>query len=296
MRLGGSRRRRRKAGRGNPWWARFISRSSGEESERKEGWWRFLTNPRMLGGIVLLGVVGFTGGYLISTRVVYPLPPPPGDLASVPNLLKQLPSEVADTLRRLGLALNAVDSLNHPTILEGRIVGQSPLPGQLSLVGDTVDVTLSTGPEQRPVPDVLRLNADRARTILETSGFIVSVDSVDADDPRGEVVGMAPEPGSEATIPAEVRLSVSLGPPEFEMPLLLGLSEEEAVSVLDSLGLVVGEVETRFRFGRDQGLVVEQAPPARSMVQGGSSVRLVVGRRGEYSEGIAVWNLLSRRP
>jgi serine/threonine-protein kinase len=243
-----------------------------------------------------LAVVGFAGGYLISTRVVYPLPPPPGDLSTVPNLLEQRPADVADTLRALGLALSPVDSLNHPTISEGRIVGQSPLPGQLSLVGDTVRVTLSTGTEQRPVPDVLRLNADRARTILETSGFVVTVDSVDAQDPRGEVVGMTPEPGTEASIPMEVHLAVSMGPPEFEMPLLLGLSEEDALSVIDSLGLVVGEVETRFRFGRDQGLVVEQSPPARTLVQEGSSIRLVVGRRGEYPGEVGPRNNPPERP
>jgi beta-lactam-binding protein with PASTA domain len=72
-----------------------------------------------------------------------------------------------------------------------------------------------------------------------------------------------------------------MGPPEFEMPLLLGLSEEQARSVLDSLGLILSEVETRFRFGRDQGLVVEQEPPASATIQEGASVRLVVGRRGQ---------------
>jgi len=92
---------------------------------------------------------------------------------------------------------------------------------------------------------------------------------------------MTPEPGTEATIPMDVHLSVSMGPPEFEMPLLLGLPEEHALSLLDSLGLNVGEVETRFRFGRDQGLVVEQEPPAATLIQEGSTVRLVVGRRGQ---------------
>jgi serine/threonine-protein kinase len=193
--------------------------------------------------------------------------------------------EVTDTLATLGLVLGPVDSLNHPAILEGRTVGQSPLPGQLSAAGDTVRIAVSTGPEERPVPDVLQLSGDRARTILETAGFVVVVDSVSSDDPRGQVVTMSPEPGMEATIPMEVRLSLSLGPPEFEMPLLVGLPEEEARAVLDSLGLIIGEVETRFRFGRDQGMVVEQDPPAGARVQEGSPVRLVVGRRGESPEG-----------
>jgi serine/threonine-protein kinase len=150
----------------------------------------------------------------------------------------------------------------------------------MSLVGDTVRIAVSTGPEERPVPDVLRLRADRAREVLEASGFTVVLDSLDSEIPRGGVVAMEPEPGTAATVPLEVVLTVSTGPPLLEMPLLLGIPEEQARSILDSLGLLVGRVETRFRFGRDQGLVVEQEPPASTLVQRGTAVRLVVGRRG----------------
>ena len=240
-----------------------------------------MRDPRTLGMLAILSLAGFGGGYFFSTRVVYPVPPPTGDLFSVPNLAGEGPEAAADTLAALGLFLGSIDSLNHPSVPAGRILGQSPLPGQLSLQGDTVRIALSTGPERRPVPDLLRLNSGRARTVLETSGFVVLVDSVRSDAPRGEVLSMTPEPGTEATIPMEVRLSVSMGPPQFEMPLLLGLPEEEALALLDSLGLVVREVETRFRFGRDQGMVVEQEPPATSLVQEGDVVRLVVGRRGQ---------------
>ena len=281
MRLGSSIRRRRERGSKSFSLKGLLRPGSGSGPGEGSSRLALLAEPRTLGMLAILAVLGFVGGYLISTRVVYPPPPPPGDLMPIPKLAGELPEDAADTLAALGLVLGGVDSLNHPSVPEGRIVGQSPLPGQLSLVGDTVRIALSTGPEQRPVPDVLRLHADWARTILETSGFVVEVDSVDSDAPRGGVVSMAPEPGTEATIPMEVRLSVSMGPPEFEMPLLLGLSEEDARAVLDSLGLNVGEVETRFRFGRDQGLVVEQDPPPESMIQEGATVRLVVGRRGQ---------------
>jgi beta-lactam-binding protein with PASTA domain len=281
MRLGSSLRRRRKMGSKSFSLKESLRQRFGRGSGEGDSRWAFLANPRTLGMLAILAVFGFVGGYLFSTRVVYPPPPPPGDLMAIPKLAGKLPEDAADTLAALGLVLGEVDSLNHPSVPAGRIVGQSPLPGQLSLVGDTVRIALSAGPEQRPVPDVLRLHADWARTILETSGFVVEVDSVDSDAPRGGVIAMVPEPGTEATIPMEVRLSVSMGPPEFEMPLLLGLSEEEARAVLDSLGLNVGEVETRFRFGRDQGLVVEQDPPPESMIQEGATVRLVVGRRGQ---------------
>jgi beta-lactam-binding protein with PASTA domain len=61
------------------------------------------------------------------------------------------------------------------------------------------------------------------------------------------------------------------------MPFLLGLEEPLALALLDSLGIVF-EVESVFRFGRDQGFVVEQEPASDSLLVRGSDVRLWVGR------------------
>lgn len=284
MKLGSSIRRRRNGGGSSFSLAALLPKrfwKRGEKNGEGKGPWAFLKDPSTFGLLLLLAVVGFGGGYLISTRIIYPLPPPPGDLSPVPDLGGLGAEEALDSLRAGGLFLGAVDSLNHPSVPSGRIVGQSPLPGQLALTGDTVRVTLSVGLEQRPVPDVLRLAGHRAETILSTAGFVVTADSVDSDEPRGSVVDMSPEPGTEATVLREVHLSLSKGPEEFAMPRLLGLSEEAARSVLDSLGLVIEEVETRFRFGRDQGLVVEQEPQVDALVDEGTAVRLVVGRRGQ---------------
>ena len=274
MKLGSSIRRRRSGGK----------KSATRNEKGSEGKWAsrlsFAQNPRFLWTVGILAVVGFGGGYLFSTQLLFPIPPPPGDLTPVPDLSGETEVDAERILSASGLVMGLIDSLKHPLAEAGMILGQSPLAGQLSLVGDTVRVAVSTGPERRPVPDVLRLRADRARIVLEASGFAVVVDSADSEIPRGGVVSMEPEPGTEATVPLEVRLTVSMGLPMVEMPLVLGLQEDEARSVLDSLGILVGEVGTRFRFGRDQGLVVEQEPPASTLIQKGTAVRLVVGRRG----------------
>ncbi len=269
MKLGESIQRRRRSGR-RSW------KSRGGERGRLD----FVRDNRFLMGLVLLAFFGFGGGYVVSTKLLFPAPAPPGDLTPVPDLSGETLTGSEGLLREAGLTLGQVDFFRHPTVVEGTVLGQSPLPGQLGLVGDSVRVAVSLGPEKRPVPDVMRLRGDRARTVLEASGFQVVIDSVEATAPRGALVSMDPEPGTETTIPREIALRVSVGPPMVEMPLLLGLPEEQALAVLDSLGLTAGEVETRFRFGRDQGLVVEQEPPAATLLERGAAVRLVVGRRG----------------
>lgn len=264
--LGGSLRRRRGGSR--------KGGGHGEGGEDRPAWLRVLAWA--LGG----GLLAFVIGYAFATLVLFPAPDPPEDLLEVPDLQGRTVASAAEVLLDGGLAMGAVDSLRHPSVDSGLVVGQAPLPGQLARPDAPVRVTVSVGTERRPIPDVTRLRGDRALRLLQATGFIVSVDSLQADEPQGSVLGVDPAPGTELPLPGEVRLTVSLGPPRVPMPDLLGMSQEAASDSLAALGLTVAAVDTVFRFGRDQGLVVEQAPPADSLLERGSAVRLSVGRRG----------------
>ena len=268
MKLGGSLERRR--GR-----RRFRSTFDGEARGRG-----IHVSPKVLitGGALV--VFGWLVGYVLSTQVLFPAPPPPGDLYEVPDLRGLALATARERLEGSRLTLGEVDSLQHPLVAQALILGQSPLPGQSARADTPVRVTVSLGPLRRAVPDVVRLDADRARIVLQTSGFLVSTDSTESELPRGRVVVVRPPPDSVVPLPARVTLLVSRGPPVVTMPLVLGLEEQEAITLLDSLGLVVSEVEEVFRFGEDQGIVVEQAPPSDSVLVRGSPVWLWVGRRG----------------
>ena len=240
-----------------------------------------LRGRNLIFGVLGLAFVGWIFGYVVATRVLFPAPPPPGDLFEVPDLRGLGLATATERIEGSGLDLGAVDSLGHPSVPAGLIIGQAPLPGQVLPPEGPVRITVSTGPQTRSVPDVLDLDEDRARIVLETSGFIVSLDTVEAEEPRGGVVSVDPPPDSVVALPAEVELRVSAGPPVVAMPFVLGMEQREAEILLDSLGLVVGDVEEVFRFGRDQGIVVEQEPAADTELERGSTVRLVVGRRNQ---------------
>lgn len=265
MRLGGSLERRRRRRRSTP--------GGGAP-------WGLELGGRLLAIVAGVVVAGWLIGYLVSTQLLFPAPPPPGDLYEVPDVRGLGLATASERLIGAGLELGGVDSLLHPSVGQGIILGQSPLPGQVLGPESPVRVTVSLGPQTRSVPDVIALEAGRARTVLETSGFRVSVDTTESEVERGRVVDVFPPPDSVVPLPSEIRLLVSAGPPVVVMPFVLGLQEEEARSLLDSLGLVVTEVEEVFRFGRDQGIVVQQEPASDMELERGSGVRLQVGRGG----------------
>jgi len=251
--------------------------------------WRESPSAEVAGKVVLAGaaavLLGWGTGYLYATHVAFPGPEiHVAEYREIPELLGLELAEARELLAERGLETGSVDSIHHPEAGRGRILGQSPLPGQLGIPGGEVELTISLGPEERPIPDVTRLRADRALTVLQTTGFQVVVDSTEAWVAPGRVVETEPRAGSMLTLPGEVRMTVSLGPPMVTMPNLVGLQEERARMLLDSLGLVVGEVETAFRFGFNQGEVLEHFPRPDSLVARGGEVRLVIGRRGFFRD------------
>ena len=258
------------------------SSTAGGDTGGGRGSW--LSGRTLLTGLAVVVIVGWFAGYSLATQVFFPAPAPPGDLYDVPDVRGLGLASAGERLAGAGLEIGLTDSITHPSVAAGLVLGQSPLPGQVSRPESPVRVTVSVGPQMRSVPDVLRLDEARARVVLETSGFIVNVDEVEAEEPRGQVVDVSPPPDSVVALPAQVTLLVSTGPPVVRMPLVLGLQQLEAEQLLDSLGLDVMDVEEVFRFGRDQGIVGEQEPAADSELQRGSGVRLKVGRRGSGAE------------
>lgn len=284
--LGRSRRSRRESSSTEPGVDQDGPSASGTpKSARRRGPGRTLANWRnWLGALAGMAVLGWFFGYQLATRVFFPPAPPPGDLFEIPDIRGLGLASASERLAGAGLDLGQIDSLQHPSVAAGLILGQSPLPGQVGRPETPVRVTISLGPQTRSVPDVLQLDEARARIVLETSGFIVSVDTTVAEEPRGRVIRVSPPPDSVVALPARVALLVSAGPPVVVMPEVLSMELADAELLLDSLGLVVSDVEEVFRFGRDQGIVVEQEPGGGTELQRGSGVSLKVGRRGRQEE------------
>ena len=206
------------------------------------------------------------------------MPELPTDLQEVPDL-RGAPLRVAlAAATEAGLQVERVDSLRHPVVPAGVVVGQSPLPGPTALPGAAVRVAVSVGPETRLVPDVRRWQEERAAALMRESGFNVRIDTVESGLPAGQIVRSQPLPDAQVRVPSDVRLLVSLGPPTFPFPDLEGRTEVDARRRLRLLGLRVAGVD-RHPSLLNVGAVFGQWPDPGDPVQKGDSVRLVVGER-----------------
>ncbi len=250
-------------------------RRGGRRSRRKG---RSAGRLRAVGTALGVAAGGLGLGYLVAITILFPVSNTPSELQAVPDLRGRSLTVAVAVLADSGLAAAPVDSVRHPVVPIGQVIGQSPLPGLTALPRAPIRLTVSSGREIRPVPDLTRLDGGRAVELLAAGGFLVTVDTVESTAPAGRILGIEPEPGSELELPAGVHLTVSLGPPTLPMPNLAGLSLGEAFALLRSHGLLLGEVERRFSL-LNVGRVFGQIPEVGEEVVAGIRVRLTIGQQ-----------------
>jgi PASTA domain len=161
--------------------------------------------------IILLG--SFGTGYLLSTQVLFPAPETAGSGVPVPDMYGLDREEAEGLLVEEELGVGRVETLASDDVPVGQVIAQSPVAGQQLRPGATVDLVLSAGPPELPVPPVQGLAQALARDLLEQLGFAVEVQQLPAEEAAGVVTRTDPAPGSRQQLPATITLFVSTGPP-----------------------------------------------------------------------------------
>jgi serine/threonine-protein kinase len=147
---------------------------------------------------------------------------------------------------------------------------QRPIPATLP----TPTATLAVG--QVRVPDVIGMEETDAGQILESTGLKLEVvgQAHHPTIPVFAIIEQTVRAGEPIAEGATVGVVISQGPELVEVPSLVGKQVGEARTLLEPMGLIVEAQEVSG--DRPTGEVIEQDPPAGSLVQGRSLVRLTV--------------------
>jgi len=136
-------------------------------------------------------------------------------------------------------------------------------------------------PPTATVPNVVGLEREKAITRLEGAGFNVSVVEVDAVEPKGIVAAQSPAGGSTADLGIAVKIEVSSGkPPKTEVPGTIGMPEGAAKAAIEGAGFLVKVVFDQVKDDSKAGTVIRQDPPGGTPAAEGSTVTIVVGKKG----------------
>jgi beta-lactam-binding protein with PASTA domain/tRNA A-37 threonylcarbamoyl transferase component Bud32 len=131
------------------------------------------------------------------------------------------------------------------------------------------------------VPDVVGLTESEARDELEAAGLEADVERRNSQRPEGEVLRQDPEAGETAQEGDAVRLVVSGGARQVDVPSVVDLTEDEARAAIQDADLRVGQVTRETSEDVDEGIVISQSPEGGSQADAGSEVDLVVSSGAE---------------
>ena len=136
----------------------------------------------------------------------------------LPDLTGLSPSEAKSKLSDAGLKLGSQDEVSSNDVPRGEIVRQSPAAGKKVEKSSSVDVTVSSGPNQVPVPKVVGSSVANAQGILRKAGFSSTVQTVQSNSPAGTIVSTDPPAGTLQDPSKGVTIRQSLGPPSKTPP------------------------------------------------------------------------------
>jgi eukaryotic-like serine/threonine-protein kinase len=134
--------------------------------------------------------------------------PPP---VPVPNVATLTESDAVDAVEAADLVPQVRQEASGD-VNEGRVIRTEPAAGTPVERGSTVVIVVSSGPQTVPVPDVVGLDEESARSALEGAGFRVEVqtESVPIADPSaGTVIEQSPQGNSQAEPGATVTITVA---------------------------------------------------------------------------------------
>ena len=96
--------------------------------------------------------------------------------------------------------------------------------------------------------------------------------------PKGEVVSVAPGPGTEVRRGTDVALVVSKGPERYAVPPVVGMTVAEASARIEAVNLEVGKVTEAFSEKVPEGQVVSAKPGPGASLKKGTAVAMTVSK------------------
>ena len=226
---------------------------------------------------IATGIGGFVAGFIAVAAWLLP-----GAMtrteSAVPNVIGLLYADAAARLSAAGFSVKIGESLNHATAPKNSVLGQNPAPGVKSLKGNEVVLDVSLGAKRGTVPNVVGMARDEAIKAIEAAGFDTPREFIEKLDqrPRGEVLATLPRVGATVPQPSSVRLTVSAGPDAIGVPSLVGMPVEDALALLDQLGLTPGNTRSDSTSTQPEGFVSGQRPSPNTPITPGGTVTLTV--------------------
>ena len=118
------------------------------------------------------------------------------ETVEVPDLSNRTVEEARRALEAADLSLGRQTRESSSRVPAGQVVSQNPSAGSNARSGSSVDITVSSGPNQLPVPDVVGYSVSDAVAAIWNAGFGYTVETIESTESAGTVLSTDPAGGT----------------------------------------------------------------------------------------------------
>lgn len=195
-------------------------------------------------------------------------------LISLANVVGLTEAQAREQLIGFTITINRAPDARIP---KNRVASQLPLATSNVPRNSSVTLTLSDGLGDAVVPiGLIGKSLLETRNLLSSVGLLISrTIPIDSEEAPGTVLSVSPESGS--TIPAGSGVILEIASGNTQIPLLVGLTDIQAITILTQAGFLVKIVQA-YDANSPIGFVLAQAPEAGTTKVIGSSVTITINK------------------
>ena len=200
----------------------------------------------------------------------------------VPDVRGQASADAIAALQNKGFKIRTQQKPDN-TVPPERVISTDPAGNSSASAGDEITINVSTGPEQREVPDVSSLSYADAVKKLTAAGFgkFKQADAASTPEQKDKVLSTIPPANQTSAITNEITLVVGSGPETKEVPDVGGQTADLAQKNLTVYGFS-NFSQSSVDSTKPAGEVIGTSPPAGTIVPKDSVIELQVSKGNQF--------------
>ena len=214
----------------------------------------------------------------------------------IPNLANLTIEEAEAKAKELNIKIQVSEEKYHLEIEEGKIISQEP-PYQSNYKikeGSTVKVVVSKGQEIVEVPKFVGKTKEEAKDLAKEAGLEVEFEEVSSDEvEKNYIIEQDKKEKEEIPAGTTVKLKVSTGIEQVEVPDLSGKTEEEAKTAISNAKLKYKATLKITDSSKPNGVVVNQDISYGSLVDKNTEITITINEFDEIKSGTLNINVAS---
>ncbi|MEM6108230.1 Stk1 family PASTA domain-containing Ser/Thr kinase [Mycobacterium sp. 050272] len=200
----------------------------------------------------------------------------------VPDMRGQVSADAVAALQNRGFKTRTLQKPDS-SIPPDHVISTDPGANASVAAGDEITINVSTGPEQREVPDVSSMSYSDAVSKLKAAGFtkFKQANSPSTPELLGKVIGTNPPANQTSAITNVITVIVGSGPETKQVPDVAGQTVDIAQKNLTVYGFTK-LTQTAVDSPRPAGEVIGTNPPKGQTVPVDSIIELQVSKGNQF--------------